>query len=102
MDLKGYLVRAMKKLNPLYPVPFSECNLPPTLSMLETLKMCAKLENDFPGRPYGPLDIHRTFNGLYNRGMLDMREVKRQKDGFTWFVTSEGFQYLLSKCSYQG
>jgi hypothetical protein len=100
VDLKGYLVRVMKKPDPLYQVPYSECTLPPSVSMLETLKMCAKLENDFPGRPYGPLDIHRAFNGLYNRGMLDVRPIRKRKNGFTWFVTSTGFQYLLSKCSY--
>jgi|GEM_PF-3925558 len=90
----------MKTLPSLYEVPRIEFRTPPSLSMLETLKECAKMENDFPGKPYGPLDIHRSFNGLYNRGMLGIRPINKPKDGLTWFVTSEGFQYLLSKCRY--
>jgi hypothetical protein len=85
----------------LYPLPPISDNTPPTTVMLETLKSCANMEHDFPGKPYGPSDIHGSFTGLYNRGFVDVYTVVGHRDSYCWRVTSAGFLYLLTKCKYE-
>src|ERR1035437_6096788 len=90
----------MKRTIKLYPLPCIADDTPPTEVMLETLKQCATMEQDFPGKPYGPSDIQRSFIGLYNRGFVETFPLKGHKDGYGWRVTSPGFLYLLTKCEY--
>jgi hypothetical protein len=87
----------MKKIIPLYVVPLSFSKIAPTAVMLTTLKKCAEMEQNYPGRPYGPSDIAGSFIGLYNRGLID---VGAELDQRSWFVTTAGFLYLLSRCKY--
>jgi hypothetical protein len=90
----------MKKAIKLYPIPSMD-STPPTEVMLETLKRCTEMERDFPGKPYGPVDIGRSFIGLFNRGLVETYPLKGHKDGYAWRITSQGFLYLLSKCKFQ-
>ncbi len=87
----------MKRYFELFSVDPIEVPQPkPTPAMVKTLVKCFELEIHHPGKPYGPRDIRGSFNGLYNRGLLDIK-ISDAKNGSTtsWFITSEGLHFLL-------
>ncbi len=72
----------------------SELFTTPSRKMIKTLKDCLQMETNFPGRPYGPIDIGGSFVGLYKRGLLDIN-INAKKPG-SWYITTRGFHFLLS------
>lgn len=92
----------MKKYFELFPVDRIDVTLParlkPTPAMVKTLMKCFELEIHYPGKPYGPRDIRGSFNGLYNRGLIDIKKINNKKSSSytSWFVTNEGLHCLLS------
>ena len=64
---------------------------PPSKHMMYTLETCRRWEVLKPRVPYGPIDIHRSLNGLLNRQLIGIRKVIIKNDSyFTWFVTDRG------------
>lgn len=71
-------------------------NKKPSKAMIQTLKDCYEMEINYPGKPYGPADIKGSFNGLYQRGLLDIRISNDKNSPASWYVTNEGLHFLLS------
>ena len=87
----------MKKYFELFSVNRMQMPRPePTLAMVKTLMKCFELEIHHPGKPYGPRDIRGSFNGLYNRGLVDIKiSNKKNSSATSWFITSDGLHFLL-------
>src|ERR1700709_1340922 len=71
-------------------------NKKPSKAMIQTLRDCYELEINYPGKPYGPADVKGSFNGLYQRGLLDIKKSDDKNSTASWFVTNEGLHFLLS------